>query len=161
MMSNAIESFVDRRVELLSSVFLTSRPDVEVSSIEFGGDVTQIARIITADDRNERIFGIISKGSVGSLKSAAEAGKFLNKGRSRNQIRQFPFPVLVLAFSMVGDEGYYAWQAEPSVSENGVPVLLVHTKLDCRRADRKALDLIVEQVFAWHDHFYKGVFRMD
>jgi hypothetical protein len=159
-MNNTIETFVERRVELLSSVFLTSRNDIEVFPIEFGGDVTQIAKIITADDRNEKIFGIISKGSVGSLKTEAEATRFLNKDRARTQVRQFPFPVLVLAFSMVDDEGYYAWQSEPTDSD-GVPKVLIHEKLACKRAKRNALDLIVEKVIIWYEHFYKEMLCWD
>jgi hypothetical protein len=160
-MSNVIETYVERRVELLASVFLTGRHDVEVFSIEFGGDVIQIAKIITADDQNEKLFGIIPRGSVKSLKTEAEAASFLNKERSRTHIRQFPFPVLVLAFSMVGDEGYYAWQSEPTVLESGIPGLVIHEKLACKRATRKALDLIVEKVTIWHDHFYREALSWD
>ncbi len=160
-MSHAIEDFVGRRVELLATVFLTARPDVEVFPFELADQVSLMARIISPDDRHphERLFGIISKGSAKAVRTEVEANRLFNK--DRGPTRQFPFPVLAIAFGMVGDDGYYAWHSEPITSPEGVPSLVVHRTLAGKPAKREALDSIIEKIMAWYDRYYTIMTTID
>ena len=78
------------------------------------------------------------------------------KSSMRQTLRSgpFPFPVVLLFFTMKADEGWYTWIAEPVVSPDGDFALRQHEGADCRPLDERAVDEIVERVDRWYDAFY-------
>jgi hypothetical protein len=150
--------FVEHRVRALASVFLTRRPDVEV--IDLGDGVPQILVRVLPDQLGEDedrdlylAFGCILRGTSTALASEAEADKFLNLWRRHRRSEtnpRFCFPVLVLVFSMVEDQGYAAWYADPVVDPEGCPALLHARTFSCSRLQRDSLEQIVAKVTAWY-----------
>jgi hypothetical protein len=66
----------------------------------------------------------------------------------------YSFPVIVVLFSMPNDKGFYSWQIEPVFHRTTEPRLKVHDHASCLSFDRKALDVIVKKVNAWHDKLF-------
>jgi hypothetical protein len=162
-MSRATSSFIEHRVRALATVFLTGRNNVQTFSMDELGDLDFLCRIVSYDDEEyEMFFGVILKGTSESLSSEHYAAIHLNSwGRRRKIVQKYPFPVLALLFSMKDDEGYFAWEIEPNTDASNKPVLLLHERFTCQRANKAGLDTIVDRVRSWYSFFYKTSFQND
>jgi hypothetical protein len=145
---------IEYRQTALATVFLTAREDVQVIPADLGGGIDLIAEIVSKESRT-CMFGVVIKGTSKPLVDERDASRFLIEWMRRSKTTQaFPFPILILVFSMREDAGYYAWSAEPEVSPEGIPKLLIREAPLCRRATRRSLDGIVEDVNRWHQSLY-------
>jgi hypothetical protein len=158
--------FIRHRTEALATVFLTRRPDIQITS--FGSGIDLFARIIPSkQDGPVGFFGFGVKlaGTGISLPDEDAANRYgrhlvPNKisGRER-EYAQYYFPVLTLLFTMDEDRGYYAWVTEPIlVPSQGKPHLRRVTNLEFRSVHRATLDEIVERVKSWYKALAKEIF---
>ena len=138
-MSTTTSRFIEHRQNALATVFLTARESVRVIVADLGGGIDLIAEIVSEDAR-AGMFGVVVKGTSKALPSEKDASRYLNDVLKRSKITQsFPFPIIVLAFSMKDDDGYYAWLAEPYVSPEGMPKLDAREEFVCSTRDPKRL----------------------
>ena len=153
-MNMTTSRFIEHRQNALATVFLTAREDVQVIIADLGGGIDLIAEILSDDSRTS-MFGVVVKGTSRPIPTEKHASRYVNDELKRSKSAQaFPFPIIVLAFSMKDDDGYYAWLAEPDVSPEGLPRLESRKDIICRRATRQALESIVERVQEWHRSLY-------
>jgi hypothetical protein len=149
---------IEHRTQALATVFLTGRNNVEVIPLQDLGDLSMICRILTDEDDSDMIFGVIHGGTSEPL-SERSAERYLNsRFRALKAVKQYPFPVLILLFSMQSDDGFFCWRMEPDVSE-GFPVLIRNDRMTCEKANRTSLDSIVERVRAWYAAYYNKIVR--
>jgi hypothetical protein len=119
------------------------------------GEIDLLSRYLPEGDEQEKLFAVIAKGTSNPLPGEQEAASYLNQGtRAKKRVQFFPFPVLVVVFSMVDDDGYYAWQFEPIV-RLGEPLLKFNKRLNPRRANRRGLDAITRDVDEWYQQQYR------
>lgn len=150
-MSTAAKNFlIEHRVKALANVFLMGRNSIATYTIPDFGDVDLLARYLPEGEEQEKLFAVILKGTSSPLPSEQEAAAFLNHwARTKKHVQYFPFPVLILVFSMANDEGYYAWQFEPVV-RLGDPLLKLHRSFEAHKATKKGLDTINKQIDDWY-----------
>ncbi len=145
---------IEHRTQALTTVFLTGRNNVDVIPLRDLGGLSMICRILTHDEDMEMVFGVIHGGTSEPLAGERAAEKLLNSRlRASKAARQYPFPVLVLLFSMQSDDGFFAWRMEPDVSQ-GVPILMLNERLTCEKATRTGLDDVVERIRSWYALYY-------
>jgi hypothetical protein len=144
--------FVEHRVKALANVFLMGRNSIATYTLPDFGEIDMLARYLPEGDEQEKLFGVILKGASIPLTTEQAASSHLNQWRRHNKhIQKFPFPVLILIFSMHDDSGYYDWQLQPVVSFGNEAELKVNSSFTVQKADKKALDAITKQIDAWYE----------
>jgi hypothetical protein len=160
-MSRAPSIMIEHRTQALATVFLTGRNNVDVISLRDLGDLSMICRILTDEDNAEMVFGVIHGGVAGPIESERWAEKWLNtySPRALKTVKKYPFPVLILLFSMQSDEGVFSWRMEPDISE-GVPALILNERFACEKATRTGLDSVLKRVRSWYAAYYDRMIRI-
>jgi hypothetical protein len=149
---------IEHRTQALTTVFLTGRNNIEVINLPNLGELDMLCRIVSPGEEYEMLFGVIGKGTSEVLVSARLAETYLNSRlRGLKAVKTYPFPVLVIIFSMQSDDGYYSWKIEPTVSDSA-PGLILNDRFSCERATKTGLDSIIEKVRAWYSAYYEQVF---
>lgn len=146
-----LPGFVQDRARSLATVYLTRRGDVIVREglKEQGFDL--VADIQRGDGSDERRLGIAVRG-----RTPADTPAHLNdilkaEVAALTQKTSFRGPAILLVFTMVDDQGYYTWLAEPIVEGNGHPDLEVRAHPAFMLLDASALNAIVDRVDDWYD----------
>jgi hypothetical protein len=143
------EWYLEERPRALAIVLLTERDDLEITA---SGEqcIRFLVKLDKTGSRSPRQFGVALDARV---KPTSPAGlKRLLSSRFRDQAegRPYPFPVCLFYFTMQDNGAYYAWIAEPRVTEEGQPSLLARSEAGCSVLDRAALDRIVDSVERWY-----------
>lgn len=147
--------FIDHRVNALANVFLMGRNSITTCELPNFGELDLLARYVPDEDEYEKLFAVILKGTPEPLPTPQIAASYLNRWRKSHKSIQFwPFPVLVLVFSMQDDEGYFAWQIEPKVTL-GQAQLKRNTSFTPERATKKGLDAITKNIEQWYSVEYR------
>jgi hypothetical protein len=155
MTGNNENKFVSRRTEALAMVLLTSRPDLTVMSPPANAGIDLIVSIVQKKVHSFNHFGVILKGTSQEIHTARLASKVLSSVYfSKTTSASFTMPVCVFFFSMVGNQGYYAWLQEPA-TRAGVPRLRHHANLECKPLDLEALQAIVDVVNSYFEGLSK------
>jgi hypothetical protein len=155
MTGNNETKFVSRRTEALAMVLLTSRPDLTVMSPPANAGIDLIVSIVQKKVHSFNHFGVILKGTSQEIHTARLASKVLKSLDSwKATSASLTMPVCVFFFSMVGNQGYYAWLQEPATS-GGVPRLRHHANPECKPLDLEALQAIVDDVNSYFDDLSK------
>jgi len=155
-MAHATDAFIVHRLTALATVSLTRRRDLVVDQVkeDYGYDL--IVRITSGGDPSQvKTFGVILKATTSQLGSEPEASRELNllmKGQPR---KFYPFPLLVLLFSMEEVDGYYAWLMEPSIHSGNSAKLTINDVFRCKRFLKSDLDKVVSRVEDWYEIFFR------
>jgi hypothetical protein len=151
---------IEHRTRALATVFLTGRNNVEVIRLPDLGELGMLCRVVSDGEQYEMPFGVIQKATSEPLASERLAEMHLNsRFRALKAVKKYPFPVLIVLFSMQSDDGYYSWRMEPEISE-GAPVLILNERFTCEKATRTGLDSVVERVRSWYAVYYKQMIHM-
>src|SRR5437016_4682124 len=147
MAKKSTTDIMGHRSEALAFVTLTRVPTIK--PVRF--DIGQVDFLAVIQELTQfRFFGVIVKGTM-DVKSARDAnvhGRRLNVDQRLTGLI-YPFPTIVLLFSMDQEIGYYAWHMEPTVNEEDSPLLVKHESLNFHLCDQKALESIVASVEEW------------
>jgi hypothetical protein len=150
------QTLIEHRVNALAYVFLTRLANAEVTSVEWAG-LDLLIRFLPDEKKYPELqesvlsVGCILKGTSLPMGSISAANKYLLSATRVRDRQQYFFPVLTLLFSMVDDTGYYAWHAEPVVSNPGQPVLIHPAKYECSTIDEGSLDAITGKIVQWYN----------
>jgi hypothetical protein len=147
---------IEHRTQALATVFLTGRRNVEVIPFREVRGLDLICRILADEDDAEMIFGVICAYIAGPIASERWAEKWLHAHSPVLKGKKYPFPVLILLFSMESDEGVFSWRMEPDVS-GSVPVLILNERFACEKATRAGLDSVLKRVQSWYAAYYKHI----
>jgi hypothetical protein len=145
-------SFNARRGVALAMVHLTRRDDLVVSENhdDSGPDLT--VRISRGSAQPAPQFWVLVKAVVARLTPSSAANHITKSARMADRTtRQSIFPVVYFVFSMLNDDGFYAWAIEPIVEPTGRPRLCRPKTIECRKLDRSALNEIVTAIDRWYD----------
>jgi hypothetical protein len=157
-MQKGVSSYMEQRLEALAVIHLTRRKDLVVTKSELDMGVDLLVHLVRENEASRKTFGVILRGTTERLASEVQATKKLNSlAKGRNGV-QLSMPVCVFLFSMQEMEGYYDWQAEPSV-EGGKARLVPHERFTARTLDPAAVDGIVESIDHWYDALFASVIR--
>ena len=149
---------IDHRTQALTTVFLTGRNNIEVINLADLGELDMLCRIVSSEAEHEMLFGVIGKGTSEALVNERLADTYVNSRlRGLKTVKTYPFPVLVVIFSMQSDDGYYSWKIEPTVSD-ATPGLIMHDRFTCGRATKTGLDSIIDKVRTWYSAYYDQMF---
>jgi hypothetical protein len=141
---------IGRRSELLATVVLTRRLNIDVHSFGTSDDSPDLICTIRPDPE-EKIhgflpFGVFVWGTAKELASEEEATRFARSRQAKIRKDTFLMPVIVLLFSMKKDEAYFAWLVEPCKDS----AKLMHlTDLDFTLFDGKQLDRMISRIKKW------------
>ena len=106
-----------------------------------------------------RKFGVAPRGHWSAL-TREDANDVLDSTMQQMcRYGPFPFPVVLLFFTMENSEGWYTWAAKPVVSPGGGFELIQCGEASCRPLDTGAIDQIVEVVDRWYDAFFRKAIR--
>jgi len=146
---NKEQSFmIEHRTQALTTVLLTGRNNIEVVSLPELGELDMLCRIVSYGEEAEMPFGVIQKGTSETLVNERLAESYLNsRFRGLKTAKRYPFPVLIIIFSMQSDDGYYSWRVEPAIS-NAAPQLILNERLTCEKATKSGLDSIIAKLRA-------------
>jgi hypothetical protein len=152
-MSDSVAEYVEKRAELLAHLVLTRRKDVRVFKFQESEDagLDLVARLLTpvGDGEIYPTFGIQVMGTDEPLANERVATKYaMNRWRHRASKGNFLFPIVVLLFSMEGDQGYFSWVMQPDVTNEASPTL-TRVSLDMTRITKASIDEMVEDVVHW------------
>lgn len=158
MRENRKEWFVAERARALAWMYLTERDDLLLTPAAREVGLDYLASLTTKNDKPSlRQFGVILRAA---RKPAGEEqlDKLLRSTmQSLQRIEEFPYPVLLLYFTMEDNRGYFTWVAEPTLTDEGKPRLQRHATAACKRLDGPALDHIVAEVRKWYDAFFSSI----
>lgn len=153
------EAFVRQRSRAMAVVHLTRRDDLHLDEPGPGEPgLTFLVRLAKSTGRPSlRQFGVVLDGAMAGTTSA-KLNKSLNpRMRALESQGDYPYPVCLFYFTMADNQGYYAWVAEPAVTEEGQPRLHARVEADCQPLDRSALDAIVGRVDGWYGALYASI----
>jgi hypothetical protein len=143
---------VGRRSELLATVVLTRRFNIDVHSFGAKDDGPDLICTIRPDP-GEKVhgflpFGVVVWGTAKELASEQEATRFARSQQAKIRKEMFLLPLIVLLFSMKKDEAYFAWLVEPCKDS---PKLMHLTELDFTSFDAKQLDSMISKIKKWYE----------
>jgi len=144
---------VGRRSELLATVALTRRLDIEVHRMDLDSGIDFMGIIRPEPDEELQgllLFGVVVKGTAKPLPSHLAAEKFFRaiSSKSGSINGKYFLPVIVLLFSMNHDEGYFSWLVEPDVETEA---LIQHPDLTFTPFDLKQLDQMTSRIKKWYE----------
>ena len=157
-MATKVDEFIAHRAEALAMVVLTSRRDIRTLAPPAESGLDLMVEIVAPESGQSRVFGVKLKGTDQELSSETKAGRYLKAAIRFKERKIYYFPSLIMLFSMVRDEAYYAWEIEPKVIAPKTVKLNVELGPECHRLDERALDQIISQVNDWYDFFYDIAF---
>jgi hypothetical protein len=152
-MRNDDQTYIRQRLIALATVHLTRRKDLEVTRSNLGL-VDLVVGLVREGEVLRKEFGVILRGTIEPLDTEDQASKRLNSMRVEQKGGRLNMPVCVFLFSMQGDEGYYDWQARPSV-EGGRVTLECGRRFSAKRLDVHSIDEIVKSVEGWYEALYR------
>lgn len=144
---------IAERAQSLALVLLTRREDLDIAESRADVGFDLLVTLRPGPKPGVRQFGVELWGRWPRL-AADQATKVLQP-RLQKLLRHapFPYPVVVFVFTMEDDRGWYAWSAEPSVTDQGAE-LIQHGEPSCHPLDAQALDEIIDAVDRWYDAKY-------
>jgi hypothetical protein len=151
MSETAEANLIKRRSELLATVVLTRRLNIDVHP--FGGNTQGINLICTIrPERGEKVhgffpFGVIVWGTTEELDTEEEATKYARSHKKEFDDELFFMPVIILLFSMIRDEGYASWLVKPGKNSDK---LIRCQEMDFKKFDIRQLDKVVNSMKKWY-----------
>src|SRR4051794_38667092 len=117
MARTSLSYMIEHRARALSTVYLTGRSNIQVFSLgDFGelGDLDQLGMVLSESTTMEMLFGVVLKATADPLPDEQRASRYVAKwNHARKMTPGYPFPVVLLLFSMHEDNGYFCWLVEP------------------------------------------------
>ena len=164
-MSESIKKFIAQRAELLATLFLTRREEVEIVRLgDKSDELFDFYINVKAAEGKGNTFGRIGVKTYGvspAIADAAAAKKLVHKRIEDPQaMPRIPIPVVVMLFSMENDEGYYGWLKEPQV-QGEHPLLVIPQTVDMKPLDTKAVNEIVDRSLEWSTRLWTLLNRYD
>jgi hypothetical protein len=136
------------RAELLARVALTRRLNVRVHPF---GDKDDVGVNLICTVYDDSVKGFLPFGVMvwGTTKPLAQGGDVspIARQRLKSHVTTFFLPVIILAFSMHDDAGFFSWLVEPDPEGRK---LILHTRPIFRPFTTKHLDLVVKTVVEWY-----------
>ena len=157
MATATVSDFIDHRTQALASVVLTRRRELTVTPIDVGplDLLVQISRRKTAKGEKVdslRPFFCIVKGTEHELPDVQQANRHLQAlwNKPVDKLPRYSLPVLILLFSMVDDQGYYAWYSYPKFKNESAEDEHPET-FSCETINKFSTDVIMQEVIDWYD----------
>jgi hypothetical protein len=166
MSTRAEAEYVGRRAELLAQLVLTRRKGVSVLSLgsgDVGIDLVAHLPPIPVQGFVKPIqpsLAVLVKGTSEELDRVEDASAYAReswKPRSANPL--ILSPVVVLLFSMEGDQGFYSWLEKPRLYPEGAPGLVFLEKPDKIKSTLKSIEHVFDEVEAWYTRMAQILLR--
>lgn len=152
MSQSSEASMIGRRSELLATVLLTRRLNVDVhpfAAEEEGIDLICTIRLGPGDKLQGFLpFGVMVKGTARKLDTEQEATSFAHHHRKTFSADKFFMPVIVLLVSMQKDEAYFSWLVKP---EKGSNKLVRCQELEFAHFGVRELDHLINAIKGWYE----------
>jgi hypothetical protein len=160
MPADTVTHYTAQRAELLANLVLTRRKDVRILSLGDKDDVgiDLIAHLMTpiAGLTANPYFGVQVKGTSRPLEDERAANRLANQAVRGMTARAFILaPIVLMAFSMEGDKGYWGWVMEPLVNGPNRPSLARAERMDMKEINNRSLDGLFESVTSWFEAMEK------
>jgi Domain of unknown function (DUF4365) len=159
--SSQQKRLISERVRALAIMYLTRRSDLVVREETTDVGIDLLVSVHPEEKEGLRQFGVELRGSWSAATAeSANAGLYTSM-QSMRRYGPFPFPVVLLLFTMQDNQGWYTWAAEPMISSQGNPKLTQHGEAHCRPLDERAVGGLVERVNRWYDAFFAKTSKTD
>lgn len=145
-------NMIERRSELLATVVLTRRLNIDVHPFGTQDDSPDLICTIRPDPEEEvhgfLPFGVFVWGTSKELANEQEANRFARSQRAKIHKEPFLMPVIILLFSMKKDEAYFAWLVEPC--EDSAKLMRL-PEPQFAAFDGKQLDRMISRIKKWYE----------
>jgi hypothetical protein len=148
MMGSPQPWYVEMRAQAHAVLRLTARSGLQVTLRPSADGVDFLLTLAADGEVSGRHVGVVVKPRV----SESEVPRLTPRSvrRERSQFADAVFPVCMVSFSPVGEQGYFRWIIEPSV-ESGVAVLGYAARTHFEPLTNDVVDRLVHDVSAWYD----------
>jgi hypothetical protein len=149
---------VSRRAELLAQVTLTRQLNVTLHSWDALDQGLDFIGTLHDQKDNEvfRPFGVVVWGTARPLETEKELTEFANARIKKLNTTKYFLPVIVLAFSMQKDEGYFEWLMEPS--PDGTNLSRV-SKPKFKPCNVKELQMVLQRIEGWYSRLESMILK--
>lgn len=150
MTDESKELFLADRVRAMATVVLTRRDDLVITDTKQSTGLDYHVFIDREDNPMRLTFAVLLRG-VPSPVTPEHANKVLGPtlGQFR-AMRKFTYPVCLFFFTMREEQAFFAWLAEPVLTDAG-PKLVHHDRANCTELTDDLLGQVVGQVVTWYD----------
>ena len=147
-MKQDMEHFIGERAENLAVVCLTRSHNLAIERMTSDYGLGMLATILRDNLPTGRVFGIQVKAQDRLIKDARVETILNLSPQERNYLKELPFPVCALFFTMDDDKGYCKWLRYPTENRTNLYSL---AQAPWRSLDELPVDQIIEDVNAWYD----------
>lgn len=152
------QRLMHERARALAVVQLTRHAEVVVEDVRSDVGIDLLVQLHNGKREGLRQLGVNVKVVWESLTlKTAEQALASNLRTVVSRYGPFPFPVVLLLFSMEDSRGWYTWVAEPIVSDSGLASLPVREKPSSKPLDDTAVEGILQRVNHWYDAHYRNL----
>ncbi|MEM8641501.1 MAG: DUF4365 domain-containing protein [Cyanobacteria bacterium P01_G01_bin.54] len=148
-MKHNIELFVGERAENLAVVYLSRSRNLAIERMTSDYGLDMLVTILRDDTLpTGRVFGVQVKAQDGVIKDAWEEISLNLSQQERNYLKELPFPVCALFFTMDDDQGYYKWLRYPTENKTNLYSL---AQAAWRSLETLPIEQLIVEVNIWYD----------
>jgi hypothetical protein len=163
MAGNVPNNFISERVESLAIMYLTRRPDLIVRrEIRQVDKVMDLIVEITEQGKPPgwKKFGIYLQGTKTPVTIAEANGKLkFSLRRFFNSYGEPSIPFCLFYFTMVDNQGYFTWVAEPIVNQDRYRLRYHKEQAKCVKLTDEVIGTMTASVNAYYEAFYNNAIR--
>lgn len=150
MPNKSTDRYIAGQARALATVILLRRADLMIVETKKETGLDFHVQIEREDKAMRLMFGVLLRG-VPTPTTAQGVNKVLGPTMAQFQgMRKFTYPVCLFFFTMSDEQPYFAWLAEPVLTDAG-PKLVHHAKADCVELANQILDGAIERIVDWYD----------
>lgn len=147
-MKQNLQFFISERAENLAMVYLSRSHSVAIERMQADYGIDLLVTILLDRLPTGRVFGVQVKGQDKALKGIPGDTVLKLSQEEKSYLKDLPFPVCALFFTMEDDKGYSKWLRYPTESSASLYSL---AQTSWRSLDEFPVDRIVKEVNAWYD----------
>lgn len=143
-----LKHFIGQRAEDLAVVHLSRSQHLAIKRMQTDYGLDMLVTILRDNLPTGRVFGVQVKAQDEALQEPQGEKSFSLSQIERNYLKDLPFPVCALFFTMDDEAGYYKWLKYPTENKTNLYSL---AQASWRSLDELQLEQIIEDVNAWYD----------
>ncbi|NET62351.1 MAG: DUF4365 domain-containing protein [Symploca sp. SIO2E6] len=148
MMKQDMKHFIAQRAENLAVVYLSRSHNLAIEHMRADYGLDLLVTILRDNLPTGRVFGVQVQAQEGLLQDTPVEIAFHLSPQERSYLKELPFPVCALLFTMDNDMGYGKWLRYPTANQTN-PYSLAQSSWRC--LDELPIEQMLKEVNAWYD----------
>jgi hypothetical protein len=147
MMKQDLEYFIAERAEHLAVVYFTRSQNLGIERLKSDYGLDMLVTIFRDKVPTGRVFGVRVKGRDKALIDCHDTFSPLSQ-QENDYLRDLPFPVCILFFTMEDDKGYFRWMKYSSDSNRHLRFAEANAWLSLEECPAEQM---IEEVNTWYN----------